>query len=226
MQDDAYMVSRDGWKVTISLPKDKKGNIKKSFTYEDISCDLLPSMVLVNACYPKELATIQGFNTDIEDLESKMASIVEENTDSFSDFLNDKGQVKYSDLKAGIKKAKKTPADYDTSDVDNWNAYNEKAEELDRKKKALKEAVAILTSSIQGKYKTLTEDEVRELVFSHKWMPTMRQNLESLMLNAQQKVSSDMHALNARYENTLDSLANSANEFESAVMSHLKEMGF
>lgn len=226
MQDDAYMVSRDGWKVTIFLPKDKKGNIKKSFTYEDISCDLLPSMVLVNACYPKELATIQGFNTDIEDLESRMAFIVEENTDSFSDFLNDKGQVKYSDLKAVIKKAKKTPADYDTSDVDNWNAYNEKAEELDRKKKALKEAVAILTTSVQGKYKTLTEDEVRELVFAHKWMPTMRQNLESLMLNAQQKVSSDMHALNARYENTLGSLTESVDSYESAVMSHLKEMGF
>ena len=155
-----------------------------------------------------------------------MTSIVEDNNDSFSSFFNDKGQVKYSELKAEIKKAKKTPADYDKSDVDNWNDYNDRAEELDRKKKALKEAVAILTTSVQGKYNTLTEDEVREIVFAHKWMPTMRQNLESLMLNAQQKVSSDMHALNARYENTLGSLTESVDSYESSVMSHLKEMGF
>ena len=54
----------------------------------------------------------------------------------------------------------------------------------------------------------------------------MRERLVGLMATCQQKVSADMHALNARYENTLNQLNDSVKDYESAVLSHLKEMGF
>ena len=41
LQDDCYMISRDGWKLTLL-----KGD-KKNSTYEDMSCDLLPVNIVL-----------------------------------------------------------------------------------------------------------------------------------------------------------------------------------
>ena len=48
MQDDCYLISRDGWKVNLVKPK------KKNYTFLDLSCDLLPPMVLVKERFAKE----------------------------------------------------------------------------------------------------------------------------------------------------------------------------
>jgi hypothetical protein len=226
MQDDAYMISRDGWKVTITLPRDKKGNVKKNYTYEEVSCDLLPSKVLMSACFADELSNINMLEVKIETIEEDMNNMAEEYSDSFADFFNDKNAVKLSEVKAVLKSAKKDSAQFDKSDIERWTKYVALADEMDKVKKNLKEAVAELTKAVQDKYAILTEDEVRELVFVHKWMSTMRERLTGLMTACQQRVSSDMHILNARYENTLEQLAYDVKNYESAVMSHLKEMGF
>ena len=226
MQDDAYMVSRDGWKVNITLPKDKKGNIKKNFTYEDISCDLLPSMVLVQAWFADELSHIDSLKSAIESADADMNSMAEDNGDSFADFFNDKNKVKLSDVKAALMEAKKNPSQFDKADVELWTKYVALADAMDKDKKSLKEEIAALTKAVQDKYAVLTEDEIRELVFAHKWMPAMRERLMGLMATCQHKVSADMHALNALYENTLKQLADNVKDYESAVLSHLKEMGF
>lgn len=226
MQDDAYMISRDGWKVTITLPRDKKGNVKKNYTYEEVSCDLIPSKVLMSACFADELSNINMLEVKIETIEEDMNNMAEEYSDSFADFFNDKNAVKLSEVKAVLKSAKKDSAQFDKSDIERWTKYVALADEMDKVKKNLKEAVAELTKAVQDKYAILTEDEVRELVFVHKWMSTMRERLTGLMTACQQRVSSDMHILNARYENTLEQLAYDVKNYESAVMSHLKEMGF
>lgn len=226
MQDDAYMISRDGWKVAVSLPKDKKGNIKKNFTYEDIACDLLPAMVLVKARFADKLSHIESLTSNIESADADMNSMAEDNGDSFTNFFNDKNKVKLADVKAELKSAKKDPAQFDKSDVELWTKYVAIADAMDKDKKDLKDEIAALTKAVQEKYAVITEDEVRELVFDYKWMPAMRERLTGLMTTCQQRVSSDMHTLNARYEDTLSQLANSVNDFEKAVMSHLKEMGF
>ena len=226
MQDDAYMVSRDGWKVNITLPKDKKGNIKKNFTYEDISCDLLPSMVLVKAWFADELSHIESLASAIEATDAEMNSMAEDNGDSFADFFNDKNKVKLSDVKAALKEVKKAPEQFDKADVELWENYVALSDAMDKDKKTLKEEIAALTKAVQEKYAVLIEDEIRELVFTYKWMPAMRERLVGLMATCQQKVSADMHALNARYENTLKQLADNVKDYESAVLSHLKKMGF
>lgn len=226
MQDDAFMISRDGWKITISLPKDKKGNIKKNFTYEDIACDLLPSMVLVKARFAEELSHIESLTAAIEMAEADMDSMAEEESDSFAaaDFFNDKNKIKLSEMKAALKAAKKDPAQFEKSDIEIWTEYVAKADAMEKDKKALRKETESLTKAVQDKYAVLTEDEVRELVFTHKWMSAMRERLTVLMATCQQHVSSDMHALNARYENTLDQHTSSEKDFESTVMSHLNDV--
>ena len=152
--------------------------------------------------------------------------MAEDNGDSFADFFNDKNKVKLSDVKAALKEVKKAPEQFDKADVELWENYVALSDAMDKDKKTLKEEIAALTKAVQEKYAVLTEDEIRELVFTYKWMPAMRERLLDLMATCQQKVSADMHALNARYENTLNQLNDSVKDYESAVLSHLKEMGF
>ena len=226
MQDDAYMISRDGWKVSITLPRDKKGNIKKNYSYEDIACDLLPSMILARACFSEALSHIESLSSSIESADAEMNSLAEENCDSFADFFNDKNKVKLSDVKAALKIAKRDSSQFDKSDVELWTVFVSIADTMEKDKKSLKDEITELTKSVQDRYALLSEDEVRELVFAHKWMPAMHERLSRLMSTCQQRVSSDMHTLNARYENTLSQLTDSVKDYESAVISHLKEMGF
>ena len=226
MQDDAYMISRDGWKVTITLPKDNKGNVKKNFTYENVACDLLPSMVVVKTYFADKLSHIEALKENSETTDSKMTEMEEEKSEAFADFFNDKNKVKLSAVKAAIKAAKKDPTQYDEEDVAVWNEYVDLANAKKKYDDAKKAETKALTQAVQDKYAALTEDEVRELVFAHKWMPAMRKRLTDLMTACQQRVSTDMHELNARYAHTLGELADNVSTYEKAVKAHLKEMGF
>ena len=223
LQDDAYMVSRDGWQVSIELPKDKKGNVRKSYTYADIACDLLPSMVLIEACMPEQLYAIQELNAKIEQKQAEMDEQVEQNEETFT---NDDGNVMNAKaIKAIVKAAKKEPDIYDKEDLDLFKAYVKLSDEVDSLKKKLKEATKDLTDAVQDKYKTLTSDDIRDIVFSYKWMPTMRSRLESLMQSAQMIMSTELHALNTRYEHTLSELSRTVTESEKVVIEYLKSMG-
>ena len=224
LQDDAYMVSRDGWQVTIELPKDKKGNVKKSYTYADIACDLFPCMVLIKSRMPELLKTIHDLDAQIEQEKTDMDDIVEQNEGTFTNEKGDLMNVKT--IKAIVKTAKKEPNICSEEDLGIYNAYIELSDELADLKKKLKNAITKLTIAVQEKYKTLTPEEIREIVFIHKWMPAMRSRLESLMQTAQLVISNEIHMLNTRYEHTLGELSNCVTENEQAVNDCLRTMGF
>lgn len=223
MQDDAYMVSRDGWQVTVELPKDKKGNVKKTYSYADIACDLLPAMVLVEACMPEQLATIRDLESKIEKFSADMTVMEEENEDTFT---NENGDtMKVSAIKAIIKAAKKDSNICSKEDLALYTEYLKLSDTVDALKKSLKEATIKLTRDVQDKYAALKSEEIQQLVFTNKWMPAMRTRLEGLMQSAQQVVSADLHTLDDRYRNTLSQLSEKVFDYEEAVMSHLKAMG-
>ena len=223
MQDDAYMVSRDGWKVTVELPKDKKGNVKKSYSYADISCDLLPAMVLVEACMPEQLSAIRDLEAKIDEFSADMAAVEDENEETF---INENGDImKAAAIKAIVKAAKKDSNICSKEDLALYTEYIKLSDAVDSLKKKLKEETIKLTRDVQDKYADLNSDQIRQLVFTNKWMPAMRTRLEGLMQSAQQVVSSGLHTLNDRYRNTLSQLSEKVTYYEEAVMNHLKTMG-
>ena len=223
MQDDAYMVSRDGWQVTVELPKDKKGNVKKTYSYADIACDLLPAMVLVEACMPEQLAIIRDLESKIEKLSAEMTVMEEENEETFT---NENGDtMKAAAIKAIIKAAKKDSNTCSKEDLALYTEYLKLSDAVDVLKKTLKETTIKLTRDVQDKYAALKPEEIQQLVFTNKWMPAMRTRFEGLMQSAQQVVSTDLHTLNDRYKNTLGQLSAKVTDYEEAVMNHLKIMG-
>ena len=68
MQDDCYLISRDGWKVELLPPA------KKNATWESYVCDLLPVDVVVNVSFKSEKDYIAQLKVELEEI---LASIDE-----------------------------------------------------------------------------------------------------------------------------------------------------
>ena len=71
MQDDCYLISRDGWKVELLPPA------KRNATWEDYVCDLLPVQVVVNESYAKERDKISSLKVELEENAVAIAEIDE-----------------------------------------------------------------------------------------------------------------------------------------------------
>lgn len=71
MQDDCYLISRDGWKVELLPPA------KKNASWEDYVCDLLPVQVVVNESYDNERDKISSLKVELEENAAALAEIDE-----------------------------------------------------------------------------------------------------------------------------------------------------
>ena len=71
MQDDCYLISRDGWKVELLPPA------KKNASWEDYVCDLLPVQVVVNESYINERDKISSLKVALEENAAALAEIDE-----------------------------------------------------------------------------------------------------------------------------------------------------
>ena len=93
MQDDCYLISRDGWKASLTvatikkIDKEKKEiryEPKKNPTYQDLVCDLLPVSVVIRVYYSVEEQNIINLANSIESLSSELDTLVEEHPQDFS----------------------------------------------------------------------------------------------------------------------------------------------
>lgn len=71
MQDDCYLISRDGWKVELLPPA------KKNASWEDYVCDLLPVQVVVNESHINERDKITSLKVELEENAAALAEIDE-----------------------------------------------------------------------------------------------------------------------------------------------------
>jgi type I restriction enzyme M protein len=75
LQDDCYLISRDGWKVELLPPA------KKNASWEDYFCDLLPVEVVVGVTFAEERDRIVRFKTELEEVTAEIAAIDEKLAD-------------------------------------------------------------------------------------------------------------------------------------------------
>lgn len=87
MQDDCYIVADNGWNPELSLPLDKKGKVKRTFTYENIVCDLLPVNVVIDECFPTERDAIRNLTASVDAKADDIASYEEEH-DELNDYTS------------------------------------------------------------------------------------------------------------------------------------------
>lgn len=237
MQDDCYMISNDGWTypqvraVKRKETKDKKTDevkVKESAClYDEIVCDLLPVDIVLNEFFKAETDEIADLNRKIEDCQSQMDELVEENQDTFSFADAEEGKetsVKAADVKKTIKNAKEEGLSADEVKV--LQTWLRLSDEKDAFNKTLKDRRNKLTAAVVKKYADLSEADVNMLVVERKWLASIIGGCEALMQNVTHQISSEVTALAERYETTLGETTTAVNDLEKDVLASLQEMGF
>ena len=219
MQDDCYMVSRDGWKVALR-------DTKKKSTFEDLECDLLPVSVVVNKFFAADYASILAKRGEIEQLSGEIEALPEENLDAFDEGLYEMlEKVNEANVKKAVAAHKKQTIEADAATVKVWNQYLELCGKKKEVSKALAPQVDALTEKVRKKYDAFSAEEIRDLVINDKWLQELKGRSEAENKRVCESISSQVSVLNERYAKPLPKINEDIAKLSSEVDGFLKAMG-
>jgi type I restriction enzyme M protein len=221
MQDDAYLIAADGWVAVPAriVETDKKGKSKD----KGWVCDLVPKELLVRQLFADELELIEGLTSQLEEATSRLAELEEEHGGDEGAFA-ELEKLNKATINARIKEIKKDPEAAEELAV--LREWLELSEEEAATKKALKAAEADLDDQAYGRYDSLTEAEVRELVVNGKWLATLEQAVAAEVERVSQALTSRLKQLGERYGDALPQISERVEELEARVAGYLERMGF
>lgn len=221
MQDDTYLIVSDGWNSEVTFITNKKG---KQTGWESA---LLPKELVIKRYFSDEQEQIDELQTNLDEITQSMQDLTEEHSGDeglLEEVKSDAGNITKSNVTKRIKEIKGDP-NYE----DELNVVQEYLTLLDKEsdvKSKIKTAEEKLDQQLLGKYKTLTEDELKQLVVDDKWMGTLEQLVQNEMDRISQKLTQRVKDLAKRYENTLPELEKEVKDLAQKVDEHLKRMGF
>jgi type I restriction enzyme M protein len=76
------------------------------------------------------------------------------------------------------------------------------------------------------RYKTLTEDDIKQLVVDDKWMASIERSVKTEMERISQRLTQRIKELAERYETPLPKQTKDVADLENKVTAHLQKMGF
>ena len=219
MQDDCYMVSRDGWKVALR-------ETKKKSTFEDMECDLLSVSVVVNKFFAADYASILTKRGEVEQLSGEIEALPEENPDAFDEGLYEMlEKVNEANVKKAVAAQKKHTVEADAKTVKIWSQYLELCGKKKEVSKALAAQVEALTEKVQKKYDAFTAEEIRDLVINDKWLQELKSRSEAENKRVCESISSQVSVLNERYAKPLPKINEDIAKLSGEVDGFLKAMG-
>ena len=77
-----------------------------------------------------------------------------------------------------------------------------------------------------GRYKTLTEADVKELVVNNKWLSSIQRSVQTEMERINQRLTQRIKELAERYETPMPTQTAEVAALENNVNAHLQKMGF
>ena len=221
MQDDVYAISAEGWRAKPRRleEKDKKGNTKD----KGWACDLVPKELLVRLLFAGDLEMIEALRAQLEEASSRLAELEEEHGGEEGAF-SELDKINKAAVNARIKEIRKDPeAAEELAVLRDWL---ELSEEEAATKKALKAAETELDDQAYGRYDSLTEAEVRELVVQGKWLASLEQAVAAEVERVSQALTGRLKQLGERYGEALPAISQRVEELEARVADHLERMGF
>jgi type I restriction enzyme M protein len=226
LQDDAYLITEDGWTATpyrvLETKKNKDGSPGKTVD-KGWACDLVPKALLVQHHFAAEQAALDQLNAELESTEAAQTELEEEHSGEDGVFggldkINDK------EVKARIKEAGRgADAADELAVLKKWLSLSEQASGL---KKRIKTMAAELDAKALARYPTLTVDEVKALVVDYKWMAALEAAVHGELDRVSQALTGRVKELADRYGRTMPELAQQLEDLEARVAGHLAKMGF
>ena len=221
MQDDVYAISAEGWcaEPYRVLESDKKGKTKD----KGWACDLVPKELLVRQLFAGDLEMIEALRTQLEEASSRLAELEEEHGGEEGAF-SELDKVNKAAVNARIKEIRRDPDAAEELAV--LREWLELSDEEAATKKALKAAEAELDDQAYGRYDSLTDAEVRELVVQGKWLASLEQAVAAEVERVSQALTGRLKQLGERYGEALPTISTRVGELEARVTGHLERMGF
>lgn len=254
MQDDCYQISADGWKAELSIIKQTKTATVWDCDLVPKYLVIERYFLTEKQAIEKLEADKEAIATQMTELEENLPDGVEEEDWILNEVKNAKGKItkalvedKMRELKIEILKipASKTKKEItkiikDSFEKAKRNDTNEEAYgKLDvlqsfidllakdsEVKDKIKKAVADLDKKVIERYKTLTEDEIKQLVVDDKWMASIERSVKTEMERISQRLTQRIKELAERYETPLPTQTNEVKLLEEKVNKHLEMMGF
>jgi type I restriction enzyme M protein len=228
MQDDAYLISEDGWKVepyrVLETKKNKDGTTSKTVD-KGWACDLVPKALLVQHHFAAEQAELERLTAELDSTLATMAELEEEHSgddEVFSGFdkINDK------EVKSRIWELTHMVMGDVTDELNvltQWRKLSTRATDV---KKRIRILDAELDDKALARYPTLTPDEVKTLVVDYKWTAALDTAVHGELNRVSQALTGRVKELSVRYGRTMPELAQQVNNLETRVAEHLTKMGF
>jgi type I restriction enzyme M protein len=254
MQDDCYLIAVDGWKAELSIIKQtKSATVWDSDLVPKIL--VIDRYFLTEKKAIEQLeADKEVIATQMAELEENLPDGVEEDDWILNEVKNAKGKItktlveeKMRELKIEILKIPASKAKKEVTKIikDNFEKTKrtEASEEAFAKldvlqtfidlvtkdsevKEKIKKAIADLDKKVIERYKTLTEDEIKQLVVDDKWMAVIERSVKTEMERISQRLTQRIKELAERYETPLPKQTTDLTELETKVNVHLEKMGF
>ena len=222
MQDDLYLVSQNGWKVSLFYVKNKNGKETKEWDSE-----LIPKNIVIEKYFAKQQEELDDLQSELENTEQQMQTVEEENQgeeDILSEAKSDAGNVTKPIITKRIKIIKD-----DSEFADELKVLVEYKELLDKKNKFADQIKTIKTEldkNLFKKYNDLTESEIKELVINDKWLFAIHNLIDEEMEQISYKLADRINELAERYETPLPNLTKDVQTLSKKVDEHLEKMGF
>ena len=209
-KDDLYMVTDNGWIPSLTFSKNKNGLIRKN----EFDSELLPKEIVINKFFSDNNDEINKLINKLNSLILDFDSIVEENTGDEQLFKeDDRINEKY------LKDLKKESDRSGVLIIDGLLSNLLKQKEL---KKEIKEKQEILNDKVINKYKSLSEEESKNIIVYDKWFKSIESKFDVCMNNLINTLTNNITKLNDEYELTLTDLNNEIEEKEKELSLLLK----
>jgi type I restriction enzyme M protein len=231
MQDDCYLIAVDGWKAELSIIKQTK-----SATVWD--CDLVPKTLVIDRYFLTEKKAIEKLEADKEAIATQLTELEEEHS-AEDGYFADLDKVNKANVQKRLKEilAAKPKSKKQTLAIaaEPEAAYGEQAvlelylkllDDQTELNKKMKEAIADLDKKVIECYKTLTVDEIKQLVVDDKWMASIERSVKTEMERISQRLTQRIKELAERYETPLPKQTTDVTKLEDKVNAHLQKMGF
>jgi type I restriction enzyme M protein len=201
------------------LETDKKGKTKD----KGWACDLVPKELLVRQLFAGDLEMIEALRTQLEEASRRLAELEEEHSGEEGAF-SELDKINKAAVNTRIKEIRKDPEAAEELAV--LREWLELSDEEAATKKALKAAEAELDDQAYGRYDSLTDTEVRELVVQRKWLASLEQAVASEVERVSQALTGRLKQLGERYDEALPTIIARVGELDARVTGHLERMGF
>ena len=223
MQDDCYYLAVEGWKAELAITKQTK-------TVTEWDCDLVPKALVIDRYFGVEAQGIAALEAEKETIAAEITELEEEhNTED--GYFAELDKINKATINAELKSVKaQHAASLRNADLIEkkkvLEAYLSLIDKQAALNKKIKEALADLDKKVIERYKTLSLEEIKQLVVDDKWMTVLERDVKTEMERISQRLTQRIKELAERYETPLPKQTEKVNILEEKVNEHLLKMGF